>query len=92
MKITHRQLKKAGIRPKYGFFTTITFEYDSKRNFEIIYHLNFLGKIISALFFIPNIFIDGIPEAYKGLKNSWKGTAIDSVYISEEMAKRLLHT
>lgn len=91
MKLTHRQLKKAGIKPRYGLFTTITFKCDPKRNFKIIYHLNLLGKIVSTLFFIPNIFIDGFPEAYRELKNCWSGISIDSDYISEEQAERLLH-
>ena len=92
MKLTHRQLKKAGIKPRHRLFTTITFKCDPKRNFEIIYHLNFWGKMVSTLFFIPNIFIGGIFEAWRGLKDVWKGTVVDSDYISEEMAKRLLHT
>lgn len=91
MKLTHRQLKKAGIKPRYGLFTTITFECDPKRNFKIIYHLNLLGKIASTLLFIPNIFIGGFPEAYRELKNCWSGAPIDSDYISEERAERLLH-
>lgn len=91
MKLTHRQLKKAGIKPRYGLFTTITFKRDSKRNFKIIYHLNLLGKIASTLLFIPNIFIGGFPEAYRELKSCWSGVPIDSDYISEERAERLLH-
>lgn len=91
MKLTHRQLKKAGIKPRYGLFTTITFECDPKRNFKIIYHLNLLGKIASTLLFIPNIFIGGFPEAYRELKSCWSGVPIDSDYISEERAERLLH-
>lgn len=91
MKLTHRQLKKAGIKPRYGLFTTITFKCDPKHNFKIIYHLNPLGKIVYTLVFIPNIFIGGFPEAYKELKNCWSGTSIGSDYISEEQAERLLH-
>ena len=90
MKLTHRQLKKAGIKPRHGFYTTVTFKCDPKRNFKIIYHLNLLGKIISTLFFIPNIFIGGISEACRELKNTWSGASIDSDYISEDRAKRLL--
>ena len=92
MKLTHRQLKKAGIKPRYGFYTTITFKCDPKRNFKIVYHLNLLGKIISTLFFIPNIFIGGISEACGELKNTWSGVSIGSDYISEDMAEQLLHT
>ena len=92
MKLTHRQLKKAGIKPRHGLFTTITFECDPKRNFKIIYHLNLLGKIASTLLFIPNIFIGGFPEAYRELKNCWSGASIDSDYISEERAEKLLRT
>ena len=91
MKLTHRQLKKAGIKPRYGLFTTITLKCDPKRNFKIIYHLNLLGKIVSTLLFIPNIFIGGFPEAYRELKSCWSGASIDSDYISEERAERLLH-
>ena len=92
MKLTHRQLKKAGIKPRYGFYTTITLKCDPERNFKIVYYLNLLGKIISTLFFIPNIFIGGISEACRELKNTWSGVSIGSDYISENRAEQLLHT
>ena len=92
MKLTHRQLKKAGIKPRYGFYTTITLKCDPERNFKIVYHLNLLGKIISTLFFIPNIFIGGISEACRELKNTWSGVFIGSDYISENRAEQLFHT
>lgn len=91
MKLTHRQLKKAGIKPRYGLFTTITFKYDPKHNFKVIYHLNFFGKIVSTLLFIPNIFIGGFLEAYRELKRCWSGASIDSDYISEEQTEKLYH-
>lgn len=62
MKLTHRQLKKAGIKPRYGFYTTITLKCDPERNFKIVYHLNLLGKIISTLFLSPTFLSAASPK------------------------------